>query len=87
MEKREARVYYVQEREGRKAILVFDTGHAGGDVHIYEYKRSCSVKDIQEEIKTQFRVSTLSKAAQEAMVEMWIEKNIGFPISWKLIPV
>ena len=86
MEKRTARVYYVQERIGQKALLVFDAGHAGGDIHIYEYKESQSTVDIMEEIKKQLQAEMLSREAQDAMVRMWIEKNHGFPMSWKLVP-
>jgi len=86
MEKREARVYYVQEREDRKAILVFDAGHASGDVHIYEHKESCSTEDIQEEIKAHLQVDKLPKEDQSAIVSMWVEKKFGFQMIWKLTP-
>ncbi|MDI6905237.1 MAG: hypothetical protein QMD13_07110 [Candidatus Bathyarchaeia archaeon] len=86
MEKRAPKVYYVPERVGRNAILIFDAGYAGGDVHVYEYKESRSVKEIEEEMKAHLRVDKLSKEAEQDVVNTWIEKNFGLPMSWKLTP-
>lgn len=86
MEKREPRVYYVQEREGRKAILVFDAGHAGGDVYVYEHKESNQTKDIEQEIMKYLHVDVLPKETKEEMVRIWVEKNFGTSMSWKLTP-
>lgn len=85
MEKREPRVYYVQEREGRKAMLIFDAGHANGDVHIYEHIKSCSTKDILEEVKKYLKADDFPKGSEFTILTTWIDKNHGFPISWKLV--
>jgi len=85
MEKREARVYYIQ-REGKKAILVFDAGYAGGDVHIYEHKESCSAKEIEEEVRAYLQMNVPCKEASRAIVSIWVEKNFGHSMSWKLTP-
>jgi hypothetical protein len=84
LEKREARVYYVQEREGQKAILVFDGGHANGDIHVYEHVKSCSTKDVQEEVKTYLKAHNFPKGSEFTILSTWVEKNFGFPISWRL---
>ena len=84
MEKREARVYYVQESEDRKAILVFDAGHAGGDVYVYEFRESYPTEQIKEEAKNFLRLNKMSKTTEKEMVGSWVEKKFGFPLSWKL---
>lgn len=38
MERRQPKVYHFAERENRKAILIFDAGHSGGDIYVYEHK-------------------------------------------------
>ena len=86
MEKREAKVYYIPERENEKAIIIFDGGYAGGDVHIYEHKKSCSTEEIQEEIKAYLQTNKLPKEAKESIVSIWVEKNFGHLMSWKLTP-
>ena len=84
MERREPRVYYLAEREDRKAILVFDGGYVGGDIHIYEHKESRPTKEIEEEVKAYFKVDKLSSEVMKNIVGMWIEQNFGHSISWKL---
>jgi len=86
MQKREARIFYVAERAGRKAIIVFDAGHGGGDVHIYEHMRDCPTKEIQDEVKKYLRVDKLPDGTEQSTLNTWIEKNFGLPISYKLIP-
>lgn len=86
MEKREPRVYYLAEREDRKAMLVFDAGHSGGDIHIYEHKETRPTKEIEEEIKAYLQVDKLSKEALENIVSMWVEKEFGHSMPWKLTP-
>jgi hypothetical protein len=85
MEKREARVFYVQEREGQKAMLIFDAGHANGEIYVYECVKSYSTKEIQEEVKKHLKVNNLVKGTEFTALSTWIEKNYGFPISWKLV--
>lgn len=82
MEKREARVYYLQKREDRKAIIVFDAGHAGGDVHIYEHKESRSVDQIEEEVKAFLKVDHISTLNP---VWTWVDKKYGHSMSWRLV--
>jgi uroporphyrinogen-III decarboxylase len=85
MEKREARIYYIQEKEGQRAVLIFDAGHENGDVHVYEYVKSYSTEEIQEEVKRHLKVAKLSKGTELTALNTWIEKNYGFPMSWKLL--
>lgn len=47
MEKRETRVYYFEEKVDRKAILVFDAGHEGGDIYIYEHKETLPASELK----------------------------------------
>lgn len=86
MDKREPKVYYLAERDDRKAILIFDAGHAGGDVHIYEHKESHSTKEIEKEMKAYLQVDKLSEEAMTNIVSMWVEKELGHSVSWKLTP-
>jgi len=85
MERREPRIFYVQEREGQKATLVFDAGHTNGDIHVYEHVKSCSTKDVQEEVKAYLKADDFLKGSEFTILSTWIEKNIGLPISWKLV--
>jgi len=86
MEKREARVYYLQEREDRKAIIVFDAGYAGGDVHIYEHKEAFPTKEIKKEIGAYLKLESMSKETEKEIVRLWVEKRFGHSISWNLLP-
>jgi len=81
MEKREPKVYYSAGREEKKAIVVFDAGHSGGDIHIYEHKESRSIKEIEEEMKSHLRVDKLSTEAKRSIVNMWVEREFGHSIS------
>lgn len=47
MERREPRVYYFAEREDQKAILIFDAGHTGGDIYIYEHKETLPASELK----------------------------------------
>lgn len=85
MEKREARVYYIPEREGQKAIIIFDGGYAYGDIHIYEYVKSHDTEEIEKEIKEHYKVDKLSETISKEMVSIWVEKNFGHSMWWKLI--
>jgi hypothetical protein len=86
MERREARVFYIQGREGQKAMLVFDAGHANGDIHIYEHVKSFSTKDVLEEVKKYLNADGLPKGSEFTILSTWIEHNFGFPMIWKLTP-
>lgn len=86
MDKREPRVYYIPERDDRRAILVFDAGHAGGDVHVYEHKESRQANGIEAEVKVYLRVDELPREPETDAIRIWIEKEFGFPMSWKLVP-
>jgi len=85
MEKREPRVYYLAEREDRKAVLIFDGGYAGGDIHIYEHKESRETTELEEEMKQYYQNEELPKEVREELVALWIEKNLGYAMSWKLV--
>jgi hypothetical protein len=84
MEKREPRVYYLAEREDKKAMLIFDAGYAGGDIHIYEHREMISSQEIEEEMKTHYRLDKLSKETLKEVVGLWIDKKYGHLMSWKL---
>lgn len=77
-----ARAHYLAERQDRKDMLIFDAGHASGDVHIYEYKESRSAKEIEEETKASLKVDKLPKMMNP--VWMWVNQKFGHSISWKL---
>lgn len=81
MTKREPRVYYSAEREDRKAILVFDAGYAGGDVHIYEHKETRLAKEIEDEVKANLKTDNLSTLNP---VQVWVNQKFGHSMSWKL---
>lgn len=70
MPEREAKVYWIK-RTGQKDLLVFDAGHEGGTVYIYEFKEGVLSDDIQKETTD---------------VKLWIEKKYGLPANaWKLM--
>jgi len=50
MKKREARIYYIPEKEGKKAMLVFDAGYIDGDVHIYEHVKLIQLKKLSKKL-------------------------------------
>lgn len=85
MQKREARIFYIPKGSGRKAIIVYDRGHAGGDVHVYECKESYSTKEIEEEIKKHLQIDKVPSGEQNTIIQTWVEKKFGLPISWKLV--
>jgi hypothetical protein len=41
-------VYFSEERQDRKAILVFDAGHDKGTVYVYECKEAVLIEDIEK---------------------------------------
>ncbi len=50
-------LYYWEERKGRRATLIFDSGYSDNDhpigfIHIYELDHSRSANELREEIKT-----------------------------------
>ena len=51
MMRREPRVYYLGEKEDRKAILIFDAEYAGGDIHVYKRKETLESKKLAEDMK------------------------------------
>ena len=83
---REPRVYHLPEKEDRKAMLVFDAGYAFGDIYVYEHKESIETKKLEEELKQIYAQDPLPETILSELVELWIEKKLGFPMSWKLIP-
>jgi hypothetical protein len=83
---RKPRVYYLPEKEGRKAMLVFDAGYALGDIHIYEHRETIDTKKLEEEMKQFYGKDQLSEAILSELVALWIEKKLGYPMSWKLVP-
>ena len=82
MIKHEPRIYYIGQREEKKAVLVFDAGHANGDIHIYEHKTTLSSKDILIEMQEEY--SNLPDETRKEIVRNWVEKKFGHSISWKL---
>jgi hypothetical protein len=86
MERREPRVYYLAERQDRKALLVFDAGYAGGDIHVYEHKETIATERLEEEMKQFYGKDQLSETILKELVALWVEKKLGHPMSWKLIP-
>jgi hypothetical protein len=75
-------VYFSEERQDRKAILVFDAGHDKGTVYIYERKEACQVKDIEKEMKEQYPY----EIPKENAVWKWVELKFGLPMCWKITP-
>lgn len=86
MERRIPRVYFSDKTQDRKAILVFDAGHAGGDVHIYERKETRQAKEIEEGMKAHLNTDKIPKDFQMDIVRMWVEKEFGYSTWWKLTP-
>jgi hypothetical protein len=80
MAKRIPRVYFSEERQDRKAILVFDAGHDKGTVYVYERKEAILIEDIEKEMKELYQY----EIPQENLVFKWVEFKFGFPMQWKL---
>jgi hypothetical protein len=78
MTEREPRVYFIPETKDRKAMIVFDGGYFGGDIHVYEHKEAIAIKDIQKELQ-------LPEYQLKELTNHWVEKNIGHAICYKLI--
>ena len=78
MTEREPRVYFVPEKKDRKAMIIFDAGYAGGDVHIYEHKESISTDEMGKELQ-------LSEWQLKELVNKWVDKKLGHSISYKLV--
>jgi hypothetical protein len=77
MTEREPRVYFLPEKQGRKAMLVFDGGYTGGDIHVYEYKETIATDEIQKELQ-------LPEYQQKELVSHWVEKKLGHAIYYRL---
>jgi len=84
--KREPRVYYLPEKEGKKATLVFDAGYAFGDIHIYEHKETIDTEKLEEELKQIYGRSRLYEEEMTELVALWVEKKLGYALRWKLEP-
>ena len=83
MPQRARRVYWISKPQG-KDLIVFDGGYIGGDIHVYEYKESHSVKEIEESVRLRLGWNELpAEYAKEAVIR-WIEQNLGHAMSWEL---
>jgi len=83
---RTPRVYWIRRPEGEKDLLIFDAGHWGGSIYIYEYKESHLSKEIEEEMKVYYHKDELPKEIITEIVRLWIEKNFGYPnVEYKII--
>lgn len=78
MTEREPRVYYLPERQDRKAMIIFDGGYFGGDIHIYEHKETIATDDMQKELQ-------LPEYQLKELTTHWVEKKLGHAIYYKLI--
>jgi hypothetical protein len=77
--KRTPKIYYIQEKQGQKALLIFDAGHSGGDIHVYEHKLTVPVEEIEKQIKKGTKLDIDD-------IRLWIERNYGTPLTWRLEP-
>jgi transketolase N-terminal domain/subunit len=67
-----SKLYWISKNDA-KDLLIFDRGHEDGTIYVYEFKKSILTQDI---LKT------------EKNIELWIEKEFGFPKhQWTIQPV
>jgi len=79
MTKRVPKIYYIQEKQGQKALLIFDAGHDNGDIHIYEHRETISTALIEQQLK--------KDNLDTDGVRYWVEKTFRpVPETWKLVP-
>jgi len=74
-------LYWVRRPKGEKDLLIFDAGYEGGSIHIYEYRESIEVKEIQKQVEELLKY----KPPANQVVRLWIETKYGVPITWKLM--
>ena len=86
MARRVPRVYFCEKTQDRNAILIFDAGYDGGDIHIYEHKETQQAKKIENEMKTHFKPHGIPEDFHKDVVQMWVEQKYGNSIVWKLTP-
>lgn len=48
---REPKIYYFPETQERRAVLIFDGGYEGGDIHIYEHKETLPDSELDAQIR------------------------------------
>lgn len=77
--KRRRSIYYVSEREGKKALLIFDGGDDLGNIHVYELRESIPVCKVEEECKKILGLPESAHQSPEMIVPSWIEHKYGFP--------
>ena len=51
MDERKAKVYWFTKPGDEKDILIFDAGHFGGDIYIYEHKATLPAIKLEEQLK------------------------------------
>ena len=79
MTKRIGRIFYIPEKQNQKATLLFDAGHENGEIYVYEFKRSLSFEEIEQQIKEQKPFTTDA-------LRTWIDRTYGTPMIWQLAP-
>ena len=77
MVRRVPRVYFCEKTQDRNAILIFDAGYDGGDVHIYEHKETQQAKEIENILMDQsIALKNLSRPEFNAILERkFVEKG------------
>lgn len=85
MTERPSRVYWVQKNNGHH-LLIFDRGHEGGSVHVYEFKESFEVDRVKEELRRYYNHANPQAAKIDKVdsVALWVEKKFGFPTTFEL---
>ena len=75
-----------------KSLLIFDGGYYGGDVHVYEYKKTYPSKDIQEEMKAYYKNKLGAKWTElpdhmiPNIVRDWVGKKFGKALAFDINP-
>jgi len=86
MVKREAKLYFFEQKGPQEPIIVLDRGQPYFDVQVYKLKESHENNKIQEEIASALGVESLPAAIAKDAVEYWVEKRFGRPTAtWKIV--
>jgi len=84
---REPKLYWIEmpKYTKQKDILIFDAGYRFGDIHIYEYKESIPIKEVEKEAKELYGKAVNSST----VIYFYIKKRFGREPSgsWRILKI